>query len=172
MKFSKVVTIAKNLGYTEPDPRDDLNGVDFARKVVILARLLGLSVELSDVPVEQIINIDTSLTIDQFMETISAQDERLHKLRASYHEKNEYPRYVGEIDLVNKSVSVKLSGYPKTHAFCGLKGSDNVISFTTDRFKSEQPLIIRGPGAGDAVTAFGVYSDILKVARAVGSINL
>ncbi|CAG8512804.1 3917_t:CDS:2 [Scutellospora calospora] len=137
-KFSEIVTVAKNNGYTEPDPRDDLNGLDVARKVVILGRIAGMNLSLDTLPVENIV------------------PEPLPK------NNNQVLRYVGVIDPVCGESGVKLVSLPLSHPFATLKGSDNMIAFTTQRFPN--PLIIQGAGAGAAVTAFGIFSDILKIA--------
>ncbi|KAJ1649685.1 Homoserine dehydrogenase [Dispira simplex] len=162
--FSEIVQVAKSLGYTEPDPRDDLNGMDVARKVVILARVAGLQISLNDLQVENIVptELRSVATADEFMKKLPSFDQHFTQLNQQAAKANTVLRYVGVVDPQG-TCSVKLGCYPVDHPFANLKGSDNIIAFTTERFPS--PLIIQGAGAGAAVTAFGIFSDILKVAE-------
>ncbi|KAJ1924952.1 Homoserine dehydrogenase [Tieghemiomyces parasiticus] len=162
--FSAIVAGAKALGYTEPDPRDDLNGLDVARKVVILARVAGLALSLEDLDVENIVPaaLRTVATADEFMAQLPASDDHFTELNREAAAAGTVLRYVGTVDPRGRS-SVKLVRYPFDHPFAGLKGSDNIIAFTTKRFAS--PLIIQGAGAGAAVTAFGIFADLIKVAE-------
>ncbi|KAI8819378.1 homoserine dehydrogenase-domain-containing protein [Fimicolochytrium jonesii] len=164
--FSKTVSVAKELGYTEPDPRDDLNGMDFARKVVILGRLAGLSLDLKTLSVENVVpeELRGVPTPAEFLEKLPSYDSHFDSLKKDAQKSNGVLRYVGVIDPKGES-SVKLKRYPLDHPFASLTGSDNIIAFTTKRFPS--PLIIQGAGAGAAVTAFGMFSDLLKIARSV-----
>ncbi|KAF9902656.1 hypothetical protein EC991_004713 [Linnemannia zychae] len=165
VQFSKVVSVAKDLGYTEPDPRDDLNGMDVARKVIILGRVAGLDLTQETVNVENIVPelLRGIASPDKFMESLPDFDDYFAKLNKEAIENGQVLRYVGLVDPVNGKSSVTLTRYPASHPFASLKGSDNIIAFTTERFPS--PLIIQGAGAGAAVTAFGIYSDILKIAE-------
>ncbi|TPX35048.1 homoserine dehydrogenase [Synchytrium microbalum] len=160
--FSQIVKGAKELGYTEPDPRDDLNGMDMARKVVILGRIAGLNLSLETLDVENIVptELRSCPTADEFMSKLPGSDDHFRALNYLARAGGEVLRYVGVVDPKGAS-SVKLMRYPASHPFAGMKGSDNVIAITTQRFPN--PLIIQGAGAGDAVTAFGVFSDLLKV---------
>ncbi|KAF9414260.1 hypothetical protein BGZ94_000451 [Podila epigama] len=163
VKFSEVVSVARDLGYTEPDPRDDLNGMDVARKVIILGRVAGLDLTQETVQVENIVpELLRSLPTDEFMAKLPEFDEHFSKLNAEAIQNGQVLRYVGKVDP-NGVSSVTLARYPASHPFASLKGSDNIIAFTTERFPN--PLIIQGAGAGAAVTAFGIYSDILKIAE-------
>ena len=164
--FSDVVTTAKDLGYTEPDPRDDLNGMDVARKVVILGRVMGLSLDLSTLSVENIVpkQLQSVPSSEEFMTRLPEFNAHFESLNASALASKSVLRYVGVVDTRGES-SVQLKTYPQSHPFASLKGSDNIIAFTTKRFPS--PLIIQGAGAGAAVTAFGMFSDLIKVARMV-----
>ncbi|KAF8947383.1 hypothetical protein BGZ47_009351 [Haplosporangium gracile] len=162
VKFSKVVSVAKDLGYTEPDPRDDLNGMDVARKVIILGRVAGLDLTQETVHVENIVpELLRSLSSEEFMKKLPEFDNHFEKLNKEAIQNGQVLRYVGLVDPVHGKSSVTLARYPASHPFASLKGSDNIIAFTTERFPS--PLIIQGSGAGAAVTAFGIYSDILKI---------
>ncbi|KAF9372139.1 hypothetical protein CPB97_001447, partial [Podila verticillata] len=148
----------------EPDPRDDLNGMDVARKVIILGRVAGLDLTQETVQVENIVpELLRSLPTDEFMAKLPEFDEHFAKLNAEAVQNGQVLRYVGLVDPVHGKSSVTLARYPASHPFASLKGSDNIIAFTTERFPS--PLIIQGSGAGAAVTAFGIYSDILKIAE-------
>lgn len=168
--FSEVVIAAKEAGYTEPDPRDDLAGMDVARKVTILARECGLDLELEKVPVRSLVPgpLQSCSSADEYIEKLPEYDVEMTALMDEAEKAGECLRFVGVVDPVNGSGSVELRRYPKDHPFAQLSGSDNIISFTTERY-SEQPLIVRGPGAGAAVTAGGVFSDLLRLAAYLGA---
>lgn len=168
--FSDVVTEAKALGYTEPDPRDDLAGMDVARKVTILARECGMNVELSNVPVQSLVPepLRDVKSADEYMQRLPEFDADMAKQAAEAEAAGECLRYVGVVDVKNGRGSVELRRYPKDHPFAQLSGSDNIIAFTTQRY-SKQPLIVRGPGAGAEVTAGGVFSDLLRLAAYLGA---
>ncbi|KAL1957913.1 hypothetical protein VTO42DRAFT_5305 [Malbranchea cinnamomea] len=168
-KWSEVVAQAKELGYTEPDPRDDLNGMDVARKLTILARIAGLEVENSDsFPIESLIPAELaqlpagSEGATQFMQRLGEFDGRMEEIKKAAEAEGKVVRYVGSVDVVGKKVKVGLEKFDKSSAIAGLKGSDNIISFYTERY-GERPLIIQGAGAGGAVTAMGVSADLIKV---------
>ncbi|KAJ2129771.1 Homoserine dehydrogenase, partial [Coemansia sp. RSA 921] len=150
-------------GYTEPDPRDDLNGMDVARKVTILGRVAGYELSTNTLPVENIVpeELRSVSTADEFMARLPEFDEHFKKLNDEALASGSVLRYVGMVDGVNNQSSVKLARYPLDHPFASLKGSDNIIAFTTERFPN--PLIVQGAGAGAAVTAFGIFSDLIKV---------
>ncbi|XP_021762687.1 bifunctional aspartokinase/homoserine dehydrogenase 2, chloroplastic-like [Chenopodium quinoa] len=169
-KFSEVVTEAKQAGYTEPDPRDDLSGTDVARKVIILARECGMKLELSDIPPESLVPepLRAIESAEEFMQQLPHFDEDWAKKLQAADGAGEVLRYVGVVDVTNEKGLVKLKSYKKDHPFAQLSGSDNIILFTTERYK-EQPLIVRGPGAGAEVTAGGVFSDILRLASYLGA---
>uniref|UniRef100_A0A0D9X6X8 ACT domain-containing protein n=1 Tax=Leersia perrieri TaxID=77586 RepID=A0A0D9X6X8_9ORYZ len=168
--FSDVVSEAKEAGYTEPDPRDDLSGTDVARKVIILARESGLRLELSDIPVRSLVPeaLRSCSTADEYMQKLPSFDQDWARELKDAEAAGEVLRYVGVVDVVNKEGQVELRRYKKDHPFAQLSGSDNIIAFTTSRYK-EQPLIVRGPGAGAEVTAGGVFSDILRLASYLGA---
>ncbi|KAA8497890.1 Bifunctional aspartokinase/homoserine dehydrogenase 2, chloroplastic [Porphyridium purpureum] len=169
--FSEIVGLAKEQGYTEPDPRDDLSGMDVARKVCILAREIGLEVELDQVPVKSLVPDElagSDVSIATFMERLPEFDGNLAQMASEAAQKQERLRYVGVIDAVNKKCRVELRTYPETHPFGALKGSDNIVLFRTVRYDA-QPLTIRGPGAGAAVTAAGVFGDVLRLAAYLGA---
>jgi homoserine dehydrogenase len=184
--FSTVVRTARDKGYTEPHPADDLNGADVARKLTILTRLLSpqtptpnqsqsiLPEGYASVPTLSLIPPSLSLssvqTGDEFLEALKSHDTHFGTLRAeAAGQGGAVLRYVGVIDVDsrNGSISVKasLERYPKTHPFAtSLAGSDNIFVFQTERYGA-RPLIIQGGGAGAAVTAMGVLGDLLKLAQ-------
>uniref|UniRef100_A0A2N9IMX8 ACT domain-containing protein n=1 Tax=Fagus sylvatica TaxID=28930 RepID=A0A2N9IMX8_FAGSY len=168
--FSEVVTEAKQAGFTEPDPRDDLSGTDVARKVIILARESGLRLELSGIPVESLVPepLRASASAEEFMQQLPHFDQEMSKKLQDAEDAGEVLRYVGVVDVVNQKGVVELQRYKKDHPFAQLSGSDNIIAFTTTRYKN-QPLIVRGPGAGAQVTAGGIFSDILRLASYLGA---
>ena len=168
--FSQVVFEAKEKGYTEPDPRDDLQGMDVARKVTILARECGLMLELDDVSVESLVPeaLQHCQSTSEFMERLPEFDEELTKKVLEAESRGEVLRYVGVVDCEHGNGRVELKSYQKGHPFAQLDGSDNIISFITERY-FKQPLIVRGPGAGAAVTAGGVFSDLLRLTDHFGA---
>ncbi|KAG2187871.1 hypothetical protein INT44_000621 [Umbelopsis vinacea] len=165
--FSDIVKVAKELGYTEPDPRDDLNGMDVARKVTICGRLAGLDLDLSTLAVENIVpqELQGVASADEFMSKLPQFDDHFQKLNDAAVQNGEVLRYVGVVDVQGGGSGVKLVRYPGSHPFASLQGSDNIIKFTTERFPNG--IIVQGAGAGAAVTAFGIYSDILKIQERV-----
>ena len=166
--FSSLVKKAKSLGYTEPDPRDDLSGMDVARKTVILSRELGYSTEVSDIAVQSLVPESMqNLSSEEFMARLHEMDEHMLSLYNEAAARGMKLRYVGRVAEDGKC-SVSLSEYPLDHPFSQAKGTDNVISFRTARYDS-QPLVIKGPGAGPEVTAGGVFADILRLSAYLGS---
>ncbi|GIL88501.1 hypothetical protein Vretimale_15367 [Volvox reticuliferus] len=168
--FSEVVQDARVKGYTEPDPRDDLNGTDVARKVCILARECGLFLEMDQIPVESLVPepLREVASSAEYMSRLPSFDGDMDAKLREAEDSGECLRYVGVVDAQTGRGSVELRRYPKSHPFAQLQGSDNIISFTTARY-FKQPLIIRGPGAGADVTAAGVFSDLLRLAAYLGA---
>lgn len=164
--FSEIVKVAKELGYTEPDPRDDLNGLDVARKVTILSRISGNLVESpTSFPVQSLIpkDLESIESSDEFMSKLPNYDDEMATLNNNAFKNGKVLRFVGSADLVNDSVKVSVEEYPFDHPFASLKGSANVISIKTNRY--QDPLIIQGAGAGAEVTAAGVLADLIKIGQ-------
>ncbi|EDO16850.1 hypothetical protein Kpol_1024p2 [Vanderwaltozyma polyspora DSM 70294] len=168
IKFSDVVKVAKQAGYTEPDPRDDLNGLDVARKVTIVSRISGLKIESpTSFPVQSLIPkpLESVESVDEFMAKLPEYDDELTKLKEEAAKENKVLRFIGKVDVPNNKVSVGIEKYDYSHPFASLKGSDNVISIKTKRYVN--PVIVQGAGAGAAVTAAGVLADAIKIAERV-----
>lgn len=163
--WSDEVKKAKSLGYTEPDPRDDLNGLDVARKLTILARLAGLPVESPTAfPVQSLIpkELESCSSGEEFLEKLPAFDQQMEQTKAAAQRAGKVVRFVGSIDVAANKVKVGLEMFDAAHPIAALKGSDNIISFYTERYGAN-PLIVQGAGAGGEVTAMGVTGDLLKV---------
>ena len=162
--FKDVVLMAKENGFTEPDPRDDLNGMDVARKILILAREAGCEIEPEDVSINNILPqscIDASSVEDFFVE-LEKHDQVFVDLLKGAQEKGEKLRFVAS--LQDGKAEVSLKSFAADHPLFGLNGSDNMISFVTKRYE-KNPLVIKGPGAGAEVTAAGVFADIIKTSN-------
>ena len=160
--FYEVVQQAGVEGYTEPDPRIDLSGVDVARKILILAREIGTKLELSDIANDSFLpklSLEAK-SVPDFMETLKTESTHFTQLRKNAEAKNCRLKYVAEFN--NGKANVGLKEIPATHPFYDLAGKDNIVLFFTNRY-SEQPLIIKGAGAGADVTASGLFADIIRI---------
>ncbi len=160
--FSELVKEAHRIGFTEPDPRDDLSGQDVARKLLILAREIGLKMELDEVKVDSLVPraLRTTKFSGKFFADLARYDGEIAGRVERARERGAVLRYVGVLEQGRARAALK--EFPKTHPVASAKGSDNVIAFTTRRY-SKTPLVVQGPGAGADVTAMGVFSDILKL---------
>ena len=169
-KWSEIVSQAKDAGYTEPDPRDDLNGMDVARKCVILARLAGLKVEsTSSFPIQSLIPsaLESASSADEFMQKLPQHDDEMENYKVEAKKQGKVVRYVGKVDVENNKVSVGLEMVDAGSPIAALKGSDNLICFYTKRYGGN-PLVVQGAGAGNDVTAMGVLGDLIKVIERLG----
>ncbi|MEN2281901.1 bifunctional aspartate kinase/homoserine dehydrogenase I [Algoriphagus sp. SE2] len=160
--FSEVVKIAKDKGYTEPDPRDDLSGMDVARKILILGREAEQTLEFDSVTVAGMVPSDCVVTasVNEFFEKLKAHDMEFEKLREVAQKKGEKLRFMATLE--NGAAKVGLNSLKLDHPFSSLQGSDNMILLTTERYH-DFPMIIRGPGAGADVTAAGVFADVIRI---------
>jgi homoserine dehydrogenase len=163
--WSQIVAKAKEAGFTEPDPREDLNGMDVARKLTILARLAGLKVESpSSFPIQSLIPqaLEGAKSADEFMKQLPDHDKGMDKYKSEAKQANKVLRYVGSIDVSSGTVNVGVRMVDLGSPMANLKGSDNLICFFTERY-GENALVIQGAGAGGDVTAMGVTADLIKV---------
>ncbi|TFK38140.1 aspartate kinase homoserine dehydrogenase [Crucibulum laeve] len=174
-KFSEVVKVAREKGYTEPHPADDLNGFDVARKLTILSRTIssGSATSTSLPNLKSFAAVKTASLIpsalegiptgDEFIARLPEFDDEFAKLRTEASAEGKVLRFVGVVDVSGGQVRAGLEKYPTSHPFAtSLGGSDNIIMFHTERY-SPRPLIVQGAGAGAAVTAMGVLGDLLKL---------
>lgn len=161
--FHDVVKQAQDLGYTEPDPRDDLRGTDFMRKMLILARDAGYQLEAEDVLIESMLPpaCIQAESVEDFYEALKTEDAFFENLKQQAANSGKVLRYIAKLE--DGKVVINLQMVDDSHPFYALSGSDNIISFSTDRYK-ERPMVVKGPGAGAEVTAAGVFADIVNVA--------
>ncbi len=160
--FYEVVKTAQELGFTEPDPRDDLKGADFMRKFLILARDSGLTLEPEDIKLEDILprKCIEAPSVEAFYDELQASEEHFKALKDRAEAENKVIRYIGKLE--DGQVNIRLELVDSSHPFYSLSGSDNVISFITERY-SQRPLVVKGPGAGAEVTAAGVFAELVNV---------
>ncbi|KAG6814467.1 hypothetical protein H0H93_012938 [Arthromyces matolae] len=175
-KFSSVVEVAREKGYTEPHPADDLNGFDVARKLTILTRTITSNSRAPTAlpALQSFASVQTQSLIpkplegipsgDDFIARLPEFDAEFDKLRADASAEGKVLRFVGVVDVAGGVVKAGLEKYPTSHPFAtSLGGSDNIIMFHTERYGA-RPLIVQGAGAGAAVTAMGVLGDLFKLA--------
>ncbi|MEY8673289.1 bifunctional aspartate kinase/homoserine dehydrogenase I [Francisella philomiragia] len=160
--FSDAVKMAYDAGYTEPDPRQDLSGMDVARKTVILAREIGLNIGLNDLVIENLVPEELrECSVEEFFAKLPAFNEQIMHQIADKKKDLAGVHYVGSI--VNGVANVGIQAYDESSPFANVKGTDNIVMINTDRYT--QPMVIQGAGAGVEVTAAGVYADVITVIR-------
>ena len=160
--FSSALRDAIAAGYTEPDPRIDLSGIDVARKAIILARMMGYRGELADTTIQSLVPANLrSVTPAEFIERLDELDPSWAETVRQASARGEVLRYRARVSP--RSLVVGLVAVPANDPLAALSGTDNQFAFTTTRYR-DQPLVIRGPGAGPAVTAAGVHNDLLQLA--------
>jgi aspartokinase/homoserine dehydrogenase 1 len=167
IEFSEVLAAASLEGLTEPDARDDLSGKDVARKLLILGRELGLKNDLSSVKIESLVpkNLNGKTTLSEF-------NRRVKELNSKFEiHKKEQPintvlRYVGELDVEKNTLEIKLTSALRDTPLGQLKGTDTLFEIYTEAYNT-RPLVIQGAGAGKEVTARGLLSDVVKIAKSI-----
>ncbi|MEA5458123.1 bifunctional aspartate kinase/homoserine dehydrogenase I [Arcicella sp. LKC2W] len=162
VKFADIVKEAKVKGYTEPDPREDLSGMDVARKILILGREIGLKLEPEDVTIDKLLpeNCEQAPTVEDFFTELEVSNAYFEAMVNEAEAKGEVLRFIATLE--NNKINIGVRSIGKTHPFYMMDGADNVISFTTKRYH-DRPLVIKGPGAGAEVTASGVFADIVAI---------
>ncbi len=166
--FSTIVREARDSGYTEPDPRDDLSGMDVARKLIILGREMGMRLELDDLEIENLVpEALRTGTVEEFLSELPAYDERMLQRWKDARDSGKVLRYVGRLDK-SAGATVRLEALPGDHVFANLNLTDNIVRYVSQRY-SENPLVVQGPGAGPEVTAAGVFADLLRLAAYLGA---
>jgi aspartokinase/homoserine dehydrogenase 1 len=167
VKFVDVVREAKEKGYTEPDPRDDLSGTDVGRKILILSREIGMRLEPEDIEIIPLLPEAclAAPTVDDFFEELLKNNDYFENLLSEATAQGGVLRYIATLNEGKATVALRTVG--ADHPFYSLSGSDNIVSFTTERYK-DHPLVIKGSGAGAAVTASGVFADIMSISSYLG----
>ena len=166
--FSEIVRAARARGYTESDPRDDLSGLDVARKLIILGREMGLRLELKDVKVESLVPAELeAASVDEFMSKLPRYDEAMRSRFEAARAQSKVMRYVGKVTADGQAI-VGVAELDAKHAFANIALTDNVVRFATRRY-CDNPLIVQGPGAGPEVTSGGVFADLLRLAAYLGA---
>ena len=166
--FSEIVRAARDKGYTEPDPREDLSGMDVARKVVILSREMGVEASLEDMVIEGLIPAGLEEgSVEDFLDRLADHDQEMLRVVEEARSSGKVLRFVGIIDP-ETGCRVSLRSYDADHPFARIRLTDNIVTFQTARY-SENPLVVQGPGAGPEVTAGGVFADLLRLANYLGA---
>jgi aspartokinase/homoserine dehydrogenase 1 len=166
--FSTIVREARDNGFTEPDPRDDLSGMDVARKLIILGREMGLRSELHDLEVESLVPAELEgETVEGFLAALPAFDEDMRLRVEAARSEDRVLRYVGRLSHEG-CATVRLESLDSDHPFANINLTDNIVRYVSSRY-SDNPLVVQGPGAGPAVTAAGVFADLLRLAAYLGA---
>jgi aspartokinase/homoserine dehydrogenase 1 len=165
MAFSDIVNDAKDKGYTEPDPRVDLSGKDFARKMLLLSRESGAKLEIEDVTIQQLLpdSCINANSIADFFDKLEENNPLFSKMIQKVESDGKRLRWIGTFK--NGKASINIEAVDNTHPFYSMSGSDNIIAIETSRYKN--PIVIKGAGAGAAVTAAGVLADIFRIAASM-----
>jgi len=162
--FSEIVREARDNGYTEPDPRDDLSGMDVARKLTILAREMGEAIEIGDFPVQNLVpEALRECTIEEFLDRLPDYDDEIDSMYREAVANGRQLRYIAGFDAQGNA-SVGLEAIDAEHPFSNINLTDNIVQFKSERY-SDNPLVVQGPGAGPEVTAAGVFADLLRLAN-------
>lgn len=168
--FSGELKKANDLGYTEPDPRDDLDGIDVARKLVTMARLCGSRIaSAGDVKVQSLVpgSLRDVSDRDEFVSGFAEFDIEWAQTRRQAAQENKVLRYVGSIDMASGAVRAGVRKHTKTHPFATVQGSDNIISIYSRRY-GDNPVTIQGGASGGELTAAGIIKDLIKVVDLIG----
>jgi aspartokinase/homoserine dehydrogenase 1 len=166
--FSAIVREARDKGYTEPDPRDDLSGADFARKLIILGREMGMRLEMKDIRVESLVPTGLDkLTVEGFLDQLPAFDSAMLERWRAARAEGRVLRYVGRLGR-KQGATVRLEALPADHPFAHMNLTDNIVRYESSRYRAN-PLVVQGPGAGPVVTAAGVFADLLRLASYLGA---
>jgi aspartokinase/homoserine dehydrogenase 1 len=167
--FSAVLLDARRQGFTEPDPRDDLSGMDVGRKLIILAREMGLRLSLEDLTLENLVPATLAgCSTGEFLDRAHELDEAMAARFSAATAANRVLRYVGALDAATGRATVGLVELDRSHPFANINLTDNVVRYVTARY-DRNPLVVQGPGAGPAVTAAGVFADVLRVCAYLGA---
>lgn len=154
--------MAYDAGYTEPDPRQDLSGMDVARKTIILAREIGLNLSINDLIIENLVPQELrDCSVEEFFEKLPTFNDQIMKQINDKKQDLAGVHYLGSIE--NGNASVGIQSYDETSPFANVKGTDNIVMINTQRYT--QPMVIQGAGAGIEVTAAGVYANVITVIR-------
>ena len=162
--FSTIVREAKESGYTEPDPRDDLSGMDVARKLTILGREIGQQIEIGQFPVANLVpEALRDCSVEEFLDRLPDYDDDMLALYKAASAEGKKLRYIAGLDA-GGNASVGLESVDAKHPFCNINLTDNIVQYETERY-SANPLVVQGPGAGPEVTAAGIFADLLRLAN-------